>query len=501
MPIDVVLTTNGLYIDGEIGDNIETLKKQLTLTYTSSIGDKKYTINRKLFQKKGPITFFSRFSGVSNMLRALNYEVNFVNRLPEIAPQKLSVSHLQSQNDKPPLVLYNNQKVVHDYILNSIFNEERRLRGVASCVLELPTGAGKTYTAGGIIKTLNSRFITNFGRAINVLIAVPNKIILAEWRKMFHNFDLFDGFDIIIGEYSSIKKKDGNIVIITAKSLIKAKLFDMKYWEYLRKFDFVIYDEIHNYATDSYQEVFWRTCTHYNLGLTATPDERLDQMDELYIKHIGRLIKSSDIPGYEQQAPIPWKGEVIIVKYYGPIQYTHDIKNAEGWTAVQPMQKQFASDPYRNNLIFKFSNQLLERHKNTFLFGEHRDFLDLIAAKLNEIAGKIICGVLKGGVKESEVAEIIKLPIIGITYCYGKEGVSIPKMTAIMFVQSRKNKMNQIIGRILRAGGNPEETREIYDIVDQRTSLKSQLQTRKEIYRQKNFAIREIKVKYQEFQF
>jgi len=468
---------------------IENIKRQLSVRFVSKVGNKVFPIELFLYKQKGPITFYARYSGLGASLRAKGYAVEFENRLPPFKPIPV-VNSLETQN-KRPLVLYPNQQIVHDYLIGNILNEERRLKGVASCVLVLPTGSGKTYTAGAIMRTLNT----------TTLIVVPNKLIMDEWRKMLHNFKIMSN-PAKIGEYSSIRKIDGDIVIMTAKSLIKPMFFEKKYWEYLKKFNLVIYDEIHNYATTTQQEIFWRTHTHYNLGLTATPDERLDEMDEIYIKHVGRLISTIDIPNYEAAAPIPWKGRVKVLQYHGPLQFTHDIKNADGWTQAQSMQKQFATDPYRTKLILDQAMNMLKRNKNVFIFGEHRDFMDLLCAKINEIhrvVGSVttdICGVLKGGVKESELKRIAQLPIICITYCYGKEGVSIPKMTAIIFGQSRRNKMRQILGRILRAGGDPEEEREIVDIVDQRTSIKSQLPTRMLVYKDKNFIVEKKKVLY-----
>ena len=49
--------------------------------------------------------------------------------------------------------------------------------------------------------------------------------------------------------------------------------------------------------------------------------------------------------------------------------------------------------------------------------------------------------------------------IILITYGYGSEALSIPKMDAIILASPRKAKIRQTLGRILRMGGNYESER------------------------------------------
>ena len=56
--------------------------------------------------------------------------------------------------------------------------------------------------------------------------------------------------------------------------------------------------------------------------------------------------------------------------------------------------------------------------------------------------------------------------------------------------------MRQILGRILRRGGDPSIVRDIIDIVDYSTGIKSQYYKRKKIYEEKNFPIELIDIDY-----
>ena len=60
------------------------------------------------------------------------------------------------------------------------------------------------------------------------------------------------------------------------------------------------------------------------------------------------------------------------------------------------------------------------------------------------------------------------------TYGYAGTGISIDKMTAIVFLTPRRAQMKQIIPRILRRGGDLSITRRIIDIIDKRTPMQYQ---------------------------
>jgi hypothetical protein len=81
-----------------------------------------------------------------------------------------------------------------------------------------------------------------------------------------------------------------------------------------------------------------------------------------------------------------------------------------------------------------------------------------------------------------------KANVIFTTYSYMDTGKSIPKMNASIFASPRKDP-KQVIGRILRLGSNEDIRRQIIDVVDWRTTLKSQWYCRKKFYKEKEFDI------------
>lgn len=126
------------------------------------------------------------------------------------------------------------------------------------CIFEVTTGAGKTFCAIHILRELlkeNPKLYT--------LIVVPKNVILEKtWFK-----ELYDcGFSLRdIGVYYGFAKEYSRITITNMQNLHKIAL---------EMFDFVIFDEIHNYGTPRMLK-FVNHPFKYKLGLSATV-ERMD---------------------------------------------------------------------------------------------------------------------------------------------------------------------------------------------------------------------------------
>ena len=364
----------------------------------------------------------------------------------------------------------------------------------------MDTGLGKTFLAVGLIEKIKEK----------TLIIIPNKANLEGWYDPFK----FYLTDVKLGEYHSEKKQDGSVVIMTIDSALSdefiftqgkgknKKIEKYSSYQYFKKFGLVIYDEIHNYPTATQVEIFWRTNFKYGLGLTATPDERADKMDSIYYKHVGSVINAREVPGFLDLAEdLKWKGKVSCIEFYGSPEYTELFKNSLGWTDTTEMQKQFAKDPHRTRMIVNLCLEKVKLGRNVFVFAVHKNFLNGIHELLIEEDKKqnretsiveFVGGVsLDDKKKAKDEAQIILT-----TYSFGKEGVSFKKMDTIIFAQPMRNRMRQILGRILRRGGDQEIVRDITDIRDMNTPLENQFSTRKKIYKEKSFPIEVKKISY-----
>jgi superfamily II DNA or RNA helicase len=488
------ITARGLSIEQDalmkvIGyDGVEKLKKKLTLTHTEMMGKKIMgTKIMRLYKLVDIATdvgsqryiLAARWSGVKKIIMAINKKavVTYKSGLHE--GESIEESRLI-----PGVDLNENQQVIIDHLMANVYTSNRISQGIAGCILVMGTGLGKSYLATALIESLKKK----------TLIILPGSGMLPDWLALFAEYYP----DLKIGQYHGKIKTDGDVVIMIIKSAIKDTFNvdgkKISYSDYFKRFDFVIYDEIHEYPTVTCQEIFWRVGLRCALGITATPDERADKMDAVYISHVGPLINVETIPGYNVK-DIKWTATVQVINYSGPPEYTKPIRNVNGWIQTMGMHKQCSQDPYRTQLIINKLKELRADNKSIFVFSELRDYIEELMPKITEAglnaSAPELAGVktksLMGGTTPESRKEATQADIILMTYPYGNKGISIVKMDAMIFITTRKSKMRQTLGRILRRGGDPSIRRTIVDIIDVKTSLKKQFSERKKIYIEKEF--------------
>lgn len=124
------------------------------------------------------------------------------------------------------------------------------------CILEVATGAGKTFVAISIIKELLK---TN--PKLNTLIVVPKNVILEQtWFKELYDNDLSMAD---VGVYYGFTKEYGKKITITNMQNMNNITLEL--------FDFAIFDEIHNYGTVRMLK-YLSFPFKYMLGLSATTE-------------------------------------------------------------------------------------------------------------------------------------------------------------------------------------------------------------------------------------
>lgn len=481
MKLNCYITNNGILIKQNDIDNIfsktgyNAFIKKLKVENIKTIGKRKYKktlLLYKLINSPDGKTFLNipRFVDLKLMISS-TIEIKYHNLIKsgEDILNKIG-------NDSVDLKI--GQKLCLDYLLHNYFNEDKVKKGLSSCIFVMATGLGKTYVSAALIEKLHEK----------TLVIIPNKANIEGWYDPFK----FYLKNITVGEYNSSRKEDGDIIIMTIDSALSKNLPN----DYFKQFGFIIYDEIHNYPTNTYQEIFWKCNFKYCLGLTATPDERGDVMDKVYYNHVGDVVKAIDIPGFNDAIDtVNWIGSVTLIKYYGLPEYTVQHKNAVGWTDTDKMYKQFTIDPDRTEMLLNLIHDKAQQNKNIFVFAVHRDYLHILHDKYNERFNQNndyetkIVEFMGGATDETKSIAKNIAQIIFTTFSYAKEGVSIIRMNTIIIAHPIRNKMRQIIGRILRLGGDPTIPREIIDICDMNTTLKSQYSTRKQVYNEKNFPI------------
>jgi superfamily II DNA or RNA helicase len=383
----------------------------------------------------------------------------------------------------------NNQPIIAKHIMENYFTNENAIAGKAGLILNLTAGQGKTFLATGLIEKIQRK----------TLVICHNKTILHQWIKVLKGAYPSN----IIAHFYGEKKEEGDVVV----GVINSLLIQPK--DYFYQFGYVILDEVHEYVSKTRKKIYSLASSTYILGLSATPNERADGLDKVNIWNCGSILNAKDIECYTED-DIPFKGEVTMLKYIAPKEYTKVITNKSlEIVSFSEMVSQMCADPYRIHLIVKTIYELRQKNMQVLVFADRRSYLEEIRKELdrfhiiNDILDdiKIDAKRVVGGAKahEIEYAEIHSNVILS-TYQFFGTGKSIPKLDAVVLCSPRKGKSKQFIGRIFRLGSDYSIVRQIIDIVDFGSVLKSSWYKRKKFYNEMKYPIEEVKIKYEELE-
>ena len=437
------------------------------------------------------------------------------------------------------------QTVIIDYIIDNVFCRDNMVNGQAGMILKLETGLGKSFIGMGLNNILARR----------TLYVCPNTNILFDWldklKQVFPQATIGQQYtktktmgNIVVGivdslikdeiklEYKSLKKeldvhdscnkvKHEQLRKILANALDEKgrhkKFISIKYSLYFALFDFVIFDECDCYVSKSYSKIFSRSQSAYMLGLSATPEDRLDKFHKVAIWHIGSVIDANTIPGFSM-GNIVFTGDVDGIRYNGCEPYITPVIRSNGEMDIFGLMTNVLQDPYRMDLVLHEIKKLYDTGSNVFvyagrrkylqemqmlcyLFGIYADIMDdspgpeKKSARKNDSIAHLLGGTSRCVMKETEK----KAQIILTTYQYYGVGKSLPKMTAVIYASPRKNKGKQFIGRILRLGSDHTIKRKVVDIIDDSCILGRQYNSRKKVYNEKNFPITEVDTSYRDY--
>ena len=318
---------------------------KFVIKYMPHIGTVKTLTVYKKYKKDGNIDVFFPKGSYDQLSKVINIKNA---KLSYAIPVK--INELTNADTMP---LYTNQQSVLEYLLDNQFSDKAIIAGRANANLKMPAGSGKTRLGLGLAKALG----------LKTLVVVPTEYLMLQWKEEYE--DMFgDGYTA--GLYSGKYKTDGHVVIGIINSLLRVAP------EYFDKFGFVIFDESHDYCSETFSEIFWRAQRVCNLSLTATPDERKDGFDRALKMHFGPIIDVKTLPNYKDDS-VAFTGSVEAIKYVGPDAFTGIVLNEKmGLISVPHMIAQFIRDPYRNKLIINKAMELYNQNRHIYIFTDQR---------------------------------------------------------------------------------------------------------------------------------
>lgn len=483
--IELFLTTGGILLkyDNKHRKYIDKIKKLFTLEYEDynsvrvargyrSYPDKNIILLAKFrfaeLIKNGKAQILFKKIGI-------NEKISISNTLGELS-KFIYVSDINDYIWSGKANKY--QKLVIDTIMTKYFSKTKIGRGKSGITLNLPTGHGKTYVAMALMNVLKCP----------TLIACNTIKIANQWYELLKKTYL----KIKIGIYHSDNKIDGDIMVGVIDSLSLSNAFKFKNKEYnwkefYNRWKFSIFDESHNYCTGKKSNIFRRISSVYTLGLSATPDQRVDGFDKISTWYIGPIITTDDISGYmelyENDTDIPiFNGTIKAIKYHATKQYAKQFYNDNGRINMHKTLHCIMNDPDRKKLIVNEIIRLINENHCILIFSSRISYLIELKKNLTvtnkEFENSIILDILDeeklqiliGGSTDNEMNNAKKTSrVIFTTYPFFKEGISIPRITAIIYATPKKRGYEQTNGRCIRQTTIKElneKNREIIDIID-----------------------------------
>lgn len=390
--------------------------------------------------------------------------------------------------------LNKNQTIITKHILSGVYSDKSIKRAQAGLILKLAAGLGKTFVAMGLI--------SHFCR--KTLIVVHTEGILLQWKKLLDQWMP----DASVGFYYGKKKMDGDIVIGLIQSLTKKQLYQEGGFiapaDFFKRFDFLIVDECHLMMSQERSQLFWRAQCPLMIGLSATPSEDVQGRSPVAEWGLGPILDTTTIKGFMGDST-KFTGRVHMIKYHGPAVYTKTIQNEHtGMVSVPLMISQILRDPYRLFIIADQIMRLMREKYNILVFADRRNYLSDIKkymARLgkecfmaDEIDDSKVERLVGGASVDAQEHAEANAQVILTTYQYMSVGKSIPRMNALVLATPRKSYNEQTIKRVFRLGSDNTIERQIVDIVDWRTSLKSQWYSRNKYFQEKEFALEKVNI-------
>ena len=321
--------------------------------------------------------------------------------------------------------------------------EEMRRNYETIALIYHATGTGKTVTAVSDAKRFGKR--TLFIAHTNELVNQAAETFRSLWS------------DVSVGIYmGSIKEKDAFVVCGSVQSVA---LHTEEFTE--TDFDYIIIDEAHHAAAESYQKLLAYFKPSFTLGLTATP-ERADDQDILSI--FKNTAHKLDI---KTAVEIGELVSVRCIRIHTNIDLTKVRFNSVRYNIRDLESKLFVPD--RNNLIVDTFIEYVST-KRTVIFCASVKHAEEIAEKIRErgVAAMAVSGEMKASDRREILSKFKQGEIKALCACdLLNEGWDCPETEVLFMARPTMSKVlyTQQLGRGMRLCEG-KECLMVFDFVD-----------------------------------
>jgi superfamily II DNA or RNA helicase len=325
-------------------------------------------------------------------------------------------------------------------------------------VLSLPCGFGKTTVALALSAHLKVR----------TMIVVHKEFLANQWVEKIKEFCPSATIGRVQGDVFDVEK---DYVIAMIQTMCMRE-FDKKAFDSI---GLLVVDEAHHIGAPAFSQFMFKICPKFTLGLTATP-ERKDGLTRLLYWFLGpEFFKVERVnQGTTKVKTLDYVDEAF--KEAPPVTRFGQLNMAAMINAVTELEA-------RNDLIVETAEDALEDGRRVLILSDRREHCFYLQNRLGSKAKLYV-----GGMKEKDLEESAKSPIVIATFQLAHEGLDIPALDTVILA-TPKSDIKQSIGRIMRETKGKVNDPLIFDIADHWSVFFAMYRKRLKVYREGGFEV------------
>ena len=327
-------------------------------------------------------------------------------------------------------------------------------------VLSLPCGFGKSCMALALSAQLKVR----------TMIVVHKEFLANQWVDKIKEFCPSATIGRVQGDTFDVEK---DFVIAMIQTMCMRE-FDKKAFDSI---GLLVVDEAHHIGAPAFSQFMFKICPRYTLGLTATP-ERKDGLTRLLYWFLGPEF-------FKVERVNQGTTKVTTLQYSDPAFHESPPVTRFGQLNMAGMINIVTELEARNDLIVQTAEDALATGRRVLILSDRREHCFYLQNRLGSNAKLYV-----GGMKEKDLEESAKSPIVVATFQLAHEGLDIPALDTVILA-TPKSDIKQSIGRIMRETAGKLNDPLIFDIADSWSVFFAMYRKRLKVYREGGFELGE----------
>jgi superfamily II DNA or RNA helicase len=300
------------------------------------------------------------------------------------------------------------------------------------------------------------------------MIVVHKEFLANQWRDRIQHFCPGATIGRVQGDTFDVEK---DFVIAMIQTMCMRE-FDKKAFDSI---GLLVVDEAHHIGAPAFSQFMFKVCPRYTLGLTATP-ERKDGLTRLLYWFLGpEFFKVERVnQGTTKVTTLNYTDQAF--KESPPVTRFGQLNMAGMINIVTELEA-------RNDLIVQTAEDALSDGRRVLVLSDRREHCFYLQNRLGSNAKLYV-----GGMKEKDLEESAKSPIVVATFQLAHEGLDIPALDTVILA-TPKSDIKQSIGRIMRETAGKLNDPLIFDIADQWSVFFAMYRKRLKVYREGGFEL------------